>query len=343
VESGQPLPTGPFAPVALRDYDQTTYGNIQVYSSIGYSNYNGIQVEVDRRFSQGLGFQWFYVMSNAMWVGSGTQILGTSATVPDPISFLPGAVPTKLEAENRFLNYSRDPNIPKHRMNWNFLYDLPFGRGKRWLGNSGGWLNRIAGGWQLAAYSAMNSRYITLPTANWGPTGDVQVYGTKYPVEDCRSGTCIPGYLWYNGYIPANQVNVPNGVMGVPANYQPSNQPIWPTPAHPSPTDPNYALYGTNLVTLPLKNGSSVRIAYNNGLNPWRNQYIPGPWAWTVNSSLFKVIPINDRFKLRLNMDFFNVLNRPGIPLPDANTGIISLQNSNNAPRQLQWTLRLNW
>ena len=98
-------------------------------------------------------------------------------------------------------------------------------------------------------------------------------------MQDCRSGNCIRGYLYYNGYIPANQINVSNGVMGVPSNYTPSNQPIYPTPAHPNPSDPNYALYGTNLVSVPLQNGTSVRIAYNNGLNPWRNQVIPGPTA----------------------------------------------------------------
>jgi hypothetical protein len=177
----------------------------------------------------------------------------------------------------------------------------------------------------------------------------VQTYGTQYKVDDCRSGACIQGYLYYNGYIPANQINSknaqgqPNGVMGVPSNYQPSHQPIWPTPANPSPSDPNFALYGTNLVVVPLKNGTPQRIAYDNGLNPYRNQYIPGPWAWTVNSSLFKIVAINERVKLRLNMDAFNVFNMPGNQLPDANTGILSLRNSNNAPRQLQWTLRLSF
>jgi len=124
---------------------------------------------------------------------------------------------------------------------------------------------------------------------------------------------------------------------------QPSHQPIWPTPANPSPSDPNFALYGTNLVVVPLKNGTQQRIAYDNGLNPLRNQFIPGPWAWTVNSSLFKIVPVTERVKLRLNMDAFNVFNMPGNQLPDANTGILSLRNSNNAPRQLPWTLRLSW
>jgi hypothetical protein len=234
-------------------------------------------------------------------------------------------------------------------VNWNLLYELPFGRGRKLLSNSSRLLDRIAGGWQLAAYSTMSSRYFALPTGNWGSMDQVRIYGMKYPIEDCRSGPCFRGYLYYNGYIPANQINSsnaqgqPNGVMGVPAEYKPSQQPIWPMPANPNPSDPNYALYGTNLVFVPMKNGTQQRIAYDTGLHPRRNQYVPGPWGWQITSSLFKVIPINDRVSLRLNMDFFNVLNRPGTPMPDAATGILSLRNSNNAARQLQWTLRLSW
>ncbi|MCL5743510.1 MAG: hypothetical protein M1541_06235, partial [Acidobacteria bacterium] len=347
--TGEPLPTGPFAPVVRRSYDQTTYGNIMVYQMTGYSNFNGLQMEVRRRFSNGLGFQWFYVMSNPMWVGSGAQIIGNSSLVPDPVNFIPGAVPADFDAYNRFLNYQRNSEIPKHRVNWNVLYELPFGRGKKWLSNSGRLLNRIVGGWQIASYSTMRSRYWALPTNDWGYLGNVEVYGKKYPIEDCRSGECIQGYLYYNGYIPANLINShdaqgrPNGVMGVPANYQPAHKPIWPAPANASRTDPNYALYDSNLVFVPLKNSVQQRVAYDPLLHPWRNQYIPGPWAWSVNSSVFKVIPINERFKLRLNVDAFNVFNMPGIGLPNSATGFISLRNSNNAPRELQWTLRLNW
>jgi hypothetical protein len=347
--TGNALPTGAFAPVALRDYDQTTYGLIHIYSATGYSNFNGVQVEVQRRFNHGLGFQWFYVMSDALWVGSGTQILGTSSILPDPVQFMPNSVPSNFDAYNRFYNYQRDTAVPKHRVNWNLLWDLPVGRGKKLLGNSGRWLDRLVGGWQIAAYSGMNSRYIAIPETDWGPTGKIQTYGKQYPVDDCRSGTCFRGYLYYNGYIPANQINSnnaqgkPNGVMGVPSSYQPSHQPIWPTPANPNPADPNYSLYGTNIVYVPLKNGTMQRIAYDTGLNPMRNQVIPGPWAWSVNSSAFKVIPLTERLKLRLNLDAFNVFNMPGTPMPDAATGVLSLRNSNNGPRQLQWTLRLSW
>jgi hypothetical protein len=47
--------------------------------------------------------------------------------------------------------------------------------------------------------------------------------------------------------------------------------------------------------------------------------------------------------QIAAEMDFFNVLNMRGTPMPDANTGIISLQTSDNTPRVLQWTARLTW
>jgi len=43
---------------------------------------------------------------------------------------------------------------------------------------------------------SLRSNYFSLPT-NLYPTGNpVEIYGYKYPIEDCRSGSCRPGYLW---------------------------------------------------------------------------------------------------------------------------------------------------
>jgi hypothetical protein len=108
----------------------------------------------------------------------------------------------------------------------------------------------------------------------------VEYYGHKYPIQDCRSGSCIPGYLMWNGYIPAHQINSydaktgkPNGIMGVPADYQPAAQPLWPYPAdyrdRNKTNDPNYGYYGTNTVMVPLANGTAQEIAYG-ALHPWK-------------------------------------------------------------------------
>jgi hypothetical protein len=78
-------------------------------------------------------------------------------------------------------------------------------------------------------------------------------------------------------------------------------------------------------------------------LHPWRNQYVPGPWDFGLDASLFKNTRITENVWLRFNADFFNVLNNQGLNQPDPMTGIVTLRTSRNVPRQLQLTLRLTW
>ncbi len=346
VTTGQPLPTGFFSNTARRTYDQTTYGDIRIYSKIGYSNFNGIQLEAERRFKRGLAFQFFYLLSNSASTGATPSQGGdfTVNAINQPDRFLPGTMPENLDRRIRFYRYSHDVDVPKHRIRWNTLVDLPFGRGKKLFGNVDSKLDRLVGGWQVAAYGTVASRWYLLPTGNWGTLGDREIYGTKYGIQDCRGGPCIPGYLYYNGYIPANRINVAGGVTGVPQNYKPSSQPINPTPADGgSPSDPNRSNYETNNVVVPLKNGTNQLVAFDTGLHPWRNQVAPGPWLSSSNASLYKSIAITEAVGLRLGVDAFNVFNQPGLSLPDATTGILSLRQSAQPARTLQYTARLTW
>jgi hypothetical protein len=347
VTTGEPLPTGAFANVARRPYDNQTYGTVEEYRMSGWSNYSGLQLELERRYDKGIAFQVFYVVGNALAAG-GQEFSGTSI-ISAPNQFLPGLVPTDIDARNRLLNYQRDTGIPKHRVRWNWIADLPFGRGKKFGAGAGGVMNRIIGGWQIAGLGSLSSNYFALPT-NIFPTGEnIELYGYKHPIQDCRGGSCRPGYLWWNGYIPAHQINSvdangrPNGVMGVPDNYRPAGAPLIPWPRNPNPSDPNYALYGTNTVFVPLKNGTQQRTTYNDGLHPWRQQYLPSVRRWGMDASLFKTIPITEQFLLRFNADFFNVLNMPGNPTGISGEGILSTQNSGQGARELQLTLRLTW
>jgi hypothetical protein len=346
-----PIPTGEYSNVARRFFDQTTYGTLERWQNTGWGNSNGFQLELERRYSKGFAYQLFYVMDNALMAGGG----GYSGTSPLPEfnQFLPGAVPTDIDERNRFLNYRRDTGIPKHRVRWNFLVDLPFGRGKPVLGNAGSWLNRLVGGWQIAGMGSLASTYFTLP-ATMFPTGaPIEVYGYKHPIQDCTSGTCYPGYLWWNGYIPAYRINStdpktgkPNGYMGIPADYKPAVQPLLPYPAdylsRSAATDSLYGFYGGNTVWIPLNNGVEQRTTWG-GLQPLRQQYLPSVRQWGLDASMFKTLSINERFNLRFNADFFNVLNHPGNPNSVGSTGMLSTRNSGNSARQLQLTLRLNW
>ncbi|MEK7404572.1 MAG: carboxypeptidase-like regulatory domain-containing protein [Acidobacteriota bacterium] len=346
VRTGQPLPTGEYAGTAMGPFDQTTYGELRYYRRTGWSNANVFRLEAERRYARGVGFQFFYVLSNALKSKSSNKDFDYVYPVEN---YLPNAVPTDYMARNRFLNYRRDDDIPKHRLNWNWIVDLPFGRGHKFLGNAGGFLDRVVGGWQIAGLGQFRSQYFALPTSYFGPTGTVEVYGKKYPIEDCRSGVCYQGYLWYNGYIPANRINSyaangkPNGVMGVPAEYRPATQPVFATPKEGgSAADPNRPYYETNTTWVQLKSGVLQRTTLDSNLHPFRNQFVPGPWNFALDASAFKTVRITERVFVRFNADLFNVLNNPGLVQPGAD-GIVTRRLSANTPRQLQLTLRLTW
>jgi hypothetical protein len=338
--TGQPLPTGAYSNVALRPYDQTVLGAVNEYRNTGWSNVQAFAFEGIRRYSKGYAFTASYTLSNAMAI---------SGNVPTLNQYLPGAVPTDPDQLNRFLNYQRDTGIPKHEVKWTWLVDLPMGRGKALLHNAHGVLDKIVGGWQVAGIGTLHSTYFSLGAGNWNYTGvPVQYYGYKYPIQNCTVNPCQPGYLFYNGYIPADLINVPNGYIGIPASYKPYATPLipWGTTALPAnaPSNLNISQYwDTNNVWIPLQNGSTQIVSYNTGLNPFRNQVAPGPRQWNQDASLFKNIEIHERLNLRLTVDFFNVFNHPGNPNSVGSTGFLNCQSSGDTPRTMQLSGRLTW
>jgi hypothetical protein len=344
----QPFPTGTFSGVARRPYDQELYGTMQRYQKTGWSNFNGIQAEIEHRYSKGYAFQLFYVMSNAMRsAGDGWR----DDTLRATNMFLPGTVPADDAARNRLLNYRRDTGIPKHRVNWNFLVDVPVGKGKKFAGNAGRLTDAVIGGWQIAGNGSLTSRYFQLPTSFWGQYNGVEKYDKKYPIQDCRSGICYDGWLYWNGYIPANRINStdprtgrPNGVMGVPDSYRPFQTPLIPTPKDGgNASDPNFGFYDTNTVNVQLANGVTQRTTFDPGMHPLQNQFVMGPLIWNMAASVFKAVPIREGVVLRVNADFLNnVFNMPGTNLPGSD-GIILNRTSANTPRVLQLTMRLTW
>ena len=363
VTTGQPLPTGTFANTATRPFDQTVYGTIQEIEKSGWSNDTAFQVEVEHRYSKGYAFQLYYVMSNAMRAGGfgwHDQTITTSS------AFLPGTVPTgdappakNLNAINRLENYSRDvasgsQEVPKHRINWNGIYSLPFGKGQRFATNSGRLKDAVIGGWQIAFFGQLYSRYFQVATGNIANITGLQYYGKKYPIQDCRSGACYNGYLMWNGYIPGNLINATNsagkcvGICGIPSNYAAYATPLIPygrtalPPNAPAGTNVS-SFWNTNTVWVPLQNGTVARTTYSGFLDPFQNQFMLGPWLWNMQASAFKMVRLTERLQLRINADFLNnVFNMPGTNLPGSN-GLESQQTSANSPRVLQLTMRLSF
>jgi hypothetical protein len=354
----QPIPAGSTSTVARRPYDQTAYTNISFLDKTGLSNSQMFVAEIDRRFNHGLQFQWYYTLLNAMRLGGNStrDSPGTTAA-----QFAPGAVPTDFTALNRFLNYQRDTGVPKHRMRWNWIYDLPLGKGRQFAAHAPKVVNAMIGGWTLTGSGTLVSTWFALDSADWGFTGEpVHVYGTKYPILDCtqtpasartpQDTRCYQGYYYWNGYISANRINsvnqygMPNGIEGLPDSVKPAVTPLIPygTPGAASGD------YDTNHTYIVLSNGVRQQVNFDTGLNPFRNQYRIGPFNWVMDSSMRKTFRFteNGHVNLRVAIDVFNFLNRQGLNTPGAN-GVVTLQNSYGGygfqPRQVQGSFRLEF
>jgi len=343
--TGTTPPTGTFASVATRPYDNKTWGSNVISVKTGWSNDSALQLNYQRPFKKGFAYQIFYVYSRAFRVGGNTF---RDNTLYPAANFAPGVLPSGMDtgtllepsrALNRYENYKVDLAIPANRIGYNGIVDLPVGKGKRYLGNSNKFVNAVLGGYQVAFVGQVVSQAFAATNTNWGATSPVEMYKSDAPVNDCRSGVCHPAYLWFNGYLsPAVIGAAKNGITGVPANYTPYLAPI--------NNVPGTANFGNNNVNVTLKNGTQVSTAYSPGpagANPFSQTILQGPKNYVTDMSLYKVFSITERWKLRVNVDAFNAFNIQGRVNPDATTGVESLQTSYWTPRQIQFTARLSF
>jgi hypothetical protein len=132
------------------------FGN-GVISKIGYSNTNSAQVEVERRYSSGLAFQWFYTFTRSLTTtDSGASTSGNGAIndtsgqalVPENNQLL-GEPNLTLDQRLRLVYYNSTA-IPPHHIRFNGIYDLPFGKGKHFGRGASRGLDAVIGGWQIA-------------------------------------------------------------------------------------------------------------------------------------------------------------------------------------------------
>jgi carboxypeptidase family protein len=386
MSTGTPPPTGgastigtsQYAATALGPYNNTTYGNLSYFEKTGYSNDNALQVNYQRLTHRGIGYQIFYVYQKA-FTGDGTvynpnDYLGIAGRNPNT-TFAPfaggsaitqGATPPSnptgvpswqnWRGLTKFETYEVNAGNPKQEIEFNGIVDLPFGMGKRLLGNANRFLNELIGGFQLAGDGNIVGQYFQPISSHWGPTNPIKVYKHGLPIKDCRSGVCINSYEWFNGYLAPTVLPAPLGtcttkcVEGLPADWVPFITPINNTPGTTNYGNDNVQVSSPAL--LASNKGNPVTVAYSpgqSGNNPFSKTIIPGPINWTADLSLFKVFPIAERVNFRLNLDAFNVFNVQGFNNPSNTDGTEPVQSggvgasSHNTPRQLQLTARLTF
>jgi hypothetical protein len=111
-------------------------GPIVNSSSFGRSNYDGLAVKFEKRHSNGLDFLASYTWSHAL-----------SDVVP-PMSQSPGQnVPR--DVTNFGADYANASFDTRQRFVYSTMYDLPFGRGRRFGTQWNSAANAVLGGWQV--------------------------------------------------------------------------------------------------------------------------------------------------------------------------------------------------
>ena len=109
-------------------------GGAVVVSNLNKTRYNALQLELRRRYAQGLQFNASYTFGHEYDTNF--------------FSFRRGLV---------FLRPSGNSGDIPHSFKSTVTYDLPFGRGRRWGANLNPAFDRVVGGWQIGVYSRLQS------------------------------------------------------------------------------------------------------------------------------------------------------------------------------------------
>jgi hypothetical protein len=128
------------------------YPGINYFTNGAGHQYHSLTTEVERRFAQGL-----YLQGSWTWA----RDIGDLER---------GAV-----SENPFDRQRERAvwlDIPTHRLNFNWIYQLPFGKGKPFLGAAGRGLDLLVGGWEISGvYSYYSGQFLTPLWSGPDPTG----------------------------------------------------------------------------------------------------------------------------------------------------------------------------
>jgi len=295
---------------ALRPFPQ--YNQISnLVESRGESWYNALQLKLDRRYAQGLQFgmsyTWSKLLTNAAEDLSGASPLGGVLQNPNDIQSLRSVSPS---------------NAP-HVFVLNYIYELPFGKGRKYL-DHGGVVDAIVGGWQIGGihrYQAglpftVFSGRDTFWLADFGYNGNLRPNLTGQPI-----------------LVPDNQnagasVRLLNpGAFAFPQSFV--------APPTSDVTDPAYAAYYAN-----------PQAFFGNA--PAVIDSVRGRAFLSENLSLMKKTAVTETVTVEVRAEFFNAFNRHSYfgPSNDINAGNFGYADVINdysiyAPRVIQLGLRV--
>ncbi|MFC6645282.1 TonB-dependent receptor domain-containing protein [Granulicella cerasi] len=122
----------------------TTFGQIEIAENIGTSNYNAVQFRIERRTNMGLYLLNSFTYGRTFDLSSGHLETGAGDT-------------SRVDYYRPSASYG--PSAYDQPLNDTFsvVYDLPYGRGRKFGANSGRLMDAVLGGWQVNLINTMTS------------------------------------------------------------------------------------------------------------------------------------------------------------------------------------------
>jgi len=285
-------------------------------ATAGMSAYHGLQTKVEKQFANGLNFLFAYTYSKTM-TDAGDLLNGGSVS-----GFRAPSVPGLGMA----FDYGLANFDVRNVFHFSGGYELPFGKGKHFMSDASGFMDKAVGGWSIIWSSTFQGGQpisISCPSSTAASLGCGALY-TGQPLKlgifskvDPGTGKSVVAYFGNPGAF------VQPCVLG-------SNP---PSPAGCTPLTGAAALGGVTQV--------------------------PGPGFHRLDFSLFKNISLTERFKLQFRTEIFNIFNHPNFNAPNfGGNGVTAISNSGKYnsstfgeigstrdapydPRQIQFALKL--
>jgi Carboxypeptidase regulatory-like domain/TonB dependent receptor len=231
------------------------------------SIYNALQVKLDKRFSRGLQVLSHYTFAHANKYDSNEY------------------------PNSRPYSYGPDQEVRNHVWVTNFVYELPFGKGKSFGGSVGRAEDLVIGGWQITGTTNWSSGLPWTPTfSNCGGVNDLGSYGGCRPDKNGSFSVGAGSLQHPSGAPPFVQFFNPIPTLA----YAPSDLTLGADACTLSrPTGPGWAM-------------PACGVLGNAGVNSIR-----GPRAFAADAAVMKNFGITERVKAQFRMDAFNVFNHP--------------------------------
>ncbi|MEO8679135.1 MAG: TonB-dependent receptor [Vicinamibacterales bacterium] len=295
--------TGTTQQMGILQYDYPFYGRVQVSGlPLGRSKYNAVTARVERRFSHGLSLLANYTFGKLMDDVGGADGQGGK---------------TVQSFDSYHAAWGLSPLDRKHRFNLSYVYELPFGEGRKWMGSpsstSARILDYVVGGWQFAGlYQFYTGTPITLTgstTSNINNTIKINQTWGSYASDD--HNLISPGFT--------------------------GNKDVLHSPVDPVTSGSIRFLDPTKVV--------GARVFVSGNLPPNLDEY-RNPGYQQADLSLMKNFRFGGARVLQIRAEAQNMLNIRGFgpynaQIGNANYGLIT--TAGNLPRQVQLSARFSF